>query len=393
MFSAVARTRISKLLLAGMLIISVFSEAVWAKHTHHNGTIVHDEYAYINKRGQIVFRILSEAESENFSDGLLKITRETKNDEPDSSYMDTDGKVIADGFIRGKRFSEGLAQIGKYGKIGFIDKTGKLAIPQVFSDALCFREGLAPVMINKGFGFIDRTGKIVIEPFFENATGFSEGLAAVQSQGEIGFIDKTGKWRIKPQFDYVDGFSDGLVLVRDGHNQFYIDHDGRKIITLEEEQKNRPFLPWGVSDTGLSNGKSIFQGFNSRTYASACTFKNCLSPMYRDKKYGYISKSGEFVIPPKFQTAYPFVEGRARVCVDNKYGFIDKTGEFVVEPKFRKTEDFSEGAAAVAIGHNKWGFIDAAGEFIVKPNYISVGPFHDGRARVQITGCYNDDIQ
>lgn len=393
MFFETTNRRVSKLVLAGTLILSVFSEAGWAKHTCSNGKIANDKYAYINKRGQIVFRISSEAESENFSDGLLKVKRETKNDEPDSSYIDTEGKLVADGFVRGGKFSEGFAEIGKYGKIGFIDKTGRVAIPQIFSDALCFREGLAPVMMNKGFGFIDRTGKIVIDPFFENATGFSEGLAAVQSQGKIGFIDKAGKWRIKPQFDYVDGFSDKLALVRDVQDEFYIDQDGRKVITVSEESKKRPFEPWGVSGTGLSTGKSIFQGFSYRTYCSPCTFKEGLSPMYKDRKYGYINKSGEFVIPPKFQMAYPFVEGLANVCIDNKYGFIDKSGRFVVKPKFRKAEDFSEGVAAVAIAHNKWGFIDAAGKFAVKPKYMIVGPFHDGRARVQLNGFYDDQIR
>ena len=197
----------------------------------------------------------------------------------------------------------------------------------------------------------------------------------MQSQGEIGFIDKTGKWRIKPRFRYVDGFSDGLALVVENNEEFYIDHDGRKVISLDDEQRKRPFIQWGVSETGLSSGNSFFQGFNSRTFRSPCTFCAGLSPMYKDKQYGYISKSGEFVIHPQFQQAFPFVEGLARVCVDNKWGFINRSGAFVVEPKYSRAEDFSDGAAAVATGHNKWGHIDTRGRFISNARYISAGPF------------------
>lgn len=48
------------------------------------------------------------------------------------------------------------------GKFGFIDKTGKLVIPNIYTFANDFNEGLSQVSKNLKKGYIDNTGKIVI---------------------------------------------------------------------------------------------------------------------------------------------------------------------------------------------------------------------------------------
>ncbi len=392
-FSVIAKAPIRKLTFLIALTFFTSSESCLAKHVNDKCKYPPNEYVYIDRGGKIVFRAPVDTECSDFSDAMASIRIKTKHDRRATFYIDQHGKKTNQSFDAGMPFAEGLAPVGVPGKISFINKTGELAFTPNFESALGFREGLAPVMVIDGFGFIDHSGKIVIAPFFEKVSGFSEGLAAVESQGAIGFINKSGEWQIKPRFLYVDGFSDGLALVRNKESEFFIDHDGRTVITLEGEQRERPFCDWRVSETGLAIGAKICRGFYSSTYASTFTFSAGLSPMCKDKKYGYINKSGEFVVPPKFNSAYPFVEGVARVRFDNKYGFIDKSGKFVIEPKFSMAEDFSEGAAAVAIGHNKWGYIDRSGEFIVQPKYMFAGPFHDDRAKVLLVGYYDDHIK
>ena len=97
-------------------------------------------------------------------------------------------------------FSEGLAfVINGEGKVGYIDKTGKLVIPYQYGtvegDAADFSEGLAWVSNGDGkIGYIDKTGKLVIPYQYSRAGDFSEGLARVENyvDGEmkIGFIRK-----------------------------------------------------------------------------------------------------------------------------------------------------------------------------------------------------------
>ena len=47
----------------------------------------------------------------------------------------------------------------------------------------------------------------------------------------------------------------------------------------------------------------------------------------RTRKYGFIDKNGSFVIPPQYERARSFYEGRAAVQLNKKWGFIDKNGD------------------------------------------------------------------
>lgn len=67
-------------------------------------------------------------------------------------------------FIRGNSFyANGLLNVGKAGKWGFIDKTGKIQIPLQFDVAAEFYKGIALVKKNKEWFYIDKTGKRVPE--------------------------------------------------------------------------------------------------------------------------------------------------------------------------------------------------------------------------------------
>jgi len=117
-------------------------------------------------------------------------------------YIDRSGNVVIQfEFYAAGDFSEGLARVEKNDRIGFIDRTGALIIPfeweshrdindstnglYWFSRAheldLGFRDGLAPVARDGRLGFIDRTGKVVVEPIYDFVLPFNEGLTAARN--------------------------------------------------------------------------------------------------------------------------------------------------------------------------------------------------------------------
>ena len=133
-------------------------------------------------------------------------------------------------------------------------------------------------------------------PAQDSAPSSSESmLFPIKQDGKWGFIDKTGAIIIKPQFDGC------------------IDFENQVMLPLEYQiDLSNDLIPVKVSsDSG---------------------------------KWGYIDKTGNFVINPQFDYfATPFAEGLATVSVNNKLGYIDKSGNCVIKPQFDDCNAFTDG--------------------------------------------------
>ena len=298
---------------------------------------------YMDRTGKIVIKLKKVLCSEDFSEDLARV--EIFVDELHDSfwgYIDKTGKfVIKPQFYNACDFSEGLAAVEVWllGEFlwGYIDKTGDFIIKPRFSNACDFSEGLARVcvetedtlshMMRKKWGYINRSGKYVIEPQFDDAFDFSEGLARVYVGNQWGYIDKTGNFVIELPFDDV-------------YHSLELDVDG--------------FLAYDFSE-GLAR-VGDFSGYSEGLARAG---------VYTGIKWGYIDKTGKFVIEPQFSRAGDFCEGLARVKINGKWGYIDKTGEFIVVPQFVEAGDFSENLALVDIGpFSRWGCIDKTGKIV-----------------------------
>lgn len=264
-------------------------------------------------------------------------------------------------------------------KYSFIDKTGKTIIDASKYDSVgSFSDGLAAVeLVNKGWGFIDIMGKEQIEPQFQEVGNFSEGLASVQIGEEWGFIDKTGRVVIEPQYEVANCFSEGLAVVAKNNEVFLINRTGQTIFS-----------------------RNMYE-LQLRVYENA-RFSEGLIAAYdcRLSKYGFMDKTGKFVIKPKFDEASLFSEGLARVTAmeddEEKVGFIDHRGQFVIPPTLntdadfdRNSTDFSEGLASISEGlrptiteEEKFVYIDKKGTIVLSTNFFFAGRFRDGRAVV-----------
>ena len=126
---------------------------------------------------------------------------------------------------------------------------------------------------------------------------------------------------------------------------------------------------------------------------------NLLTRSKKDGKWGFLNRSGSFVIPPQFDWVSHFSEDLAAVMVGKKFGFIDETGGFVIKARYTEVGDFSEGLARVKIGgatvyptgtslvkrnDNNWQFIDKAGNTVFKIRADEVGDFSEGLAAASI---------
>lgn len=170
----------------------------------------------------------------------------------------------------------------------------------------------------------------------------SDKLFPIVQDGKWGFIDKTGRVVIEPQFAFAHEFSDGLaaigILRPQGLDSGYIDQTGKIVVSLSQGSYGAGDFSEGLAPVGAGG-----------------------------TKLGYIDKTGQFIIKPRFDKAYSFSDGIARVQDDGKYGYIDRSGELVADLMFDDAGDFSDGVALVKIG-SRTGYIDKRGRYIWKPS-------------------------
>ncbi|WP_161488005.1 WG repeat-containing protein [Paenibacillus glacialis] len=164
-------------------------------------------------------------------DGVIQVM---KNDK--WGYVDKKGKeLIALQFDEINNFGEGLAHVLQNGEYGYINKAGEFVIQPQYAAAFPFTEGLAAVSINEKWGYIDKRNQVVIPYRYDYVYPFTFGLAAVELDGKWGFIDHSGKEIVTPQYNYVSYFKDGLAEVgRNGLNGF-VDRTGKEVIKPQYE--------------------------------------------------------------------------------------------------------------------------------------------------------------
>jgi hypothetical protein len=166
-------------------------------------------------------------------------------------FKDRSGKVVIEPRFRfAYEFSpEGVAPVVEEKRFAFIDVTGHVIAEAYPYDngPDYFVEGRARILRHGKIGFIDRAGKIVIEPRWEYATSFCEGRAAVckgcrvrvrhgekeLGGGKWGYIDLEGKVVVPPELDLAEPFQGGEAIVVRGTRRERIDRSGKVLGVLD----------------------------------------------------------------------------------------------------------------------------------------------------------------
>ena len=232
---------------------------------------------------------------------------------------------------------------------GFLDASGKIAIPAQYENVTRFSEGLAGAMKGGRWGFIDANGNLVIPFRYENVNRFSEGLTAVKLSGKWGYLDRTGNTTIPFRYQDAESFSEAVAPVSQDGKWFFIDRE-EKIIFEERFEDAYPF----------SDG---------------------IARVQQAKKWGYIDKKGKWLLPPQFEEAENVAEGYFPAKVEGGWHFFSRQGQKL----FGKYEDaypFSNGLAAVQI-NKKWGYINTKGDLVIPAAYDSHESFTEGMAVVK----------
>jgi len=195
-------------------------------------------------------------------------------------------------------------------KIGLISSKGKVIQPCIYKVLGKFKEGLALAMLNNKWGFIENTGNAKIPLIYDYATSFTGGRAIVLIDKKRGVIDLKGDYILEPKYD---------DLIPNTKDSLYLAYENKKYQLLDYK-----FNP-------LS--ENIFDHVN-RSYHSF-GFTSDLCAVKKDSLYGFINRSGEYVIKPQFKKVKSFDRGYAITGKYPHYGLIDKKGKVVLPEEYR----------------------------------------------------------
>lgn len=268
----------------------------------------------INTKGEIIpaevqnFEIIAGIfgiGSKGYSNGLLAVRSGKK-----WGYLNTTGKIaIPLNYDYVTEFNNGYATARIGGRFMVLDTKGAetaLLSKDNIDDIKHFSEGLAPIRSSNGlFGFANTKAETVIKVQFKSVGYFSGGFAwAKNAEGKVGFINTKGEWALQPVYLDVTNFDpvSKYARVKDESGWYYIDATGKKLVVTDTGS-------WGDFSGGLAMGDQA-------------------------GKKGFYNTKGEWVIKPQFEGARKFENGYAAAKQDGKWGLIDTSGNWVAKPAF-----------------------------------------------------------
>lgn len=260
---------------------------------------------------------------------------------------------------RGVHQPSGAPVVGKAGRYGAVNETGKLVVPIVFRSLNSFsHSGLAVASMDylfpdkpAHFGFVDKTGRFVVPPSSAEVTDFEDenalsstrpgsrmrapsGLAAVTSG------DPNGPWTTS----FIDSSAHTVLSLPSRVSSPWSDRDG--IVYVE---KGVGSSNWSKGFFVLKEGVGMTKWFENLDVFGP----NGLAPTAQRGLWGYVDKSGRFRIPPSFARAEEFnPNGLAKVTkLGSEPGetstiYIDKGGREVAKAPTSGGDVFGENGFA-----------------------------------------------
>ncbi|MFS0489494.1 WG repeat-containing protein [Leadbetterella byssophila] len=349
--------------------------------------VIGKKYGYINREGKMVINplldFIDQAEIDykfnndeifrptrlssmvNFSNGFAVIKKNNKY-----GYINREGKIaIPPQYDYVRPFSSHIAIVGN--KVSYLPEMGRerystedyfghflidtLGNRQTKDDFLflgLIGEGLISAVKLETQTYEQNLKRIKHSSLYRDSELKSANKLFIKESKLFGFIDLKGEWIIPPTFPYthlfdliISYFNNDYAFVSRNQGFNYTD-----VISLEEEKIKYNFIDKSgkyLSDDNFSLPNNQYYGFRKNGLAIVGISDNDQTIFYTStlgktdevheinaQYFGYINKSGVFVIPPLYKEVTPFVKGLSQVkgnkdCQNIGSCYIDVNGRYV----------------------------------------------------------------
>ncbi|MFT5860094.1 MAG: hypothetical protein ACI865_002202 [Flavobacteriaceae bacterium] len=210
-----------------------------------------------------------------------------------------------------------------------------------------------PNLISGKYGFIGANGIQEIPVLYQEVTAFHEGLSIVAKDGKYGVIDRKGVIQIPFVYDAISDFEKGVAIVEKGDKMGLIQRNGHLVLKCDFE------------DLGMISDGLVYGSMGG--------------------EYGYYDAMGRERIAPKYDDAFDFHNGIAKVELYGLQAYIDIYDVFVAQPAHSEIELYSD-SLFVFTANDLMGLMDRLAKVVVPAQYDEIGPLHNGLAVAAIDG-------
>jgi hypothetical protein len=267
------------------------------------------------------------------------------------------------------------------GLCGAVNRDGTVAVRPQYDWVGKFSDNRAAVRLGGLYGFVDEEGREVVKPQYRIVDDYKFGFAQVDVDGKSGLIDRDGKMAIEPKYGFIEAIGPDRFRVRE-QRQLGGMIGGDDFSDSRTER---------TASGGVAVSISI-RGFGDRAIGVIDRAGRWIEPLnpseslpfdkenpsirwvQEDKLWGLARADGSWLIEPKFEHVSRLDDGGlARVTFNGKVGFIDRTGNFAIEPRFDKAGWFEPGFGRTSAERDGIvGVIDKTGAWVFQTNYQQV---------------------
>ncbi len=296
-------------------------------------------------------------------------------------------------------------------KVGFKDSVNSIVIECKYDSVYKFDEsGLAAVLLGEGWGFINSLGELVIDAQYQRVDSFGgNDLTRVKRGDKYGLINQRGEEVLPLKYTTIRDFGEKEYAVVEtswgSSSTGLISKAGVEVIpclyddikTLEvasDHEHTNIWLCYKKSSEGNYNiklydvNKKLFVGSKYQEIKVRSDHNEVeLWPAFKDKKWGYIDRSGQEVIPCIYDRFYfdgntHFDKsGMIKLRRQGQWHFVDHTGKEVLVESHLVVLNFDPAynlARFRSASTELWGVINLEGDVVIAADYHNLSSFIDG---------------